>query len=141
MYVCMYIYIYIYIYISIYIYIYLYIYIYIYLYIYIYIYICIFIYLFSSLFIYLVLYLFILIFIFYYNYLYPKSDGTRTTMTFQLLPRWEAEWRQQCSQVGVSAVMEDPFLVPARTFLHAPIRLRTPLNARKSRKISQKPPR
>ena len=28
-------------------------------------------------------------------------------MTFQLLPRWEAEWRQQCRQVGVSAVIED----------------------------------
>ena len=34
-------------------------------------------------------------------------DGTHTALTFPLLPRWEAEWRQQCSRVGISAVIED----------------------------------
>ena len=35
------------------------------------------------------------------------EDGTQTALVFSLLPRWEAEWRQQCSQVGTSAVIDD----------------------------------
>ena len=35
------------------------------------------------------------------------EDGTQTTLSFSLLPRWEAEWRQQCRQVGTSAVIDD----------------------------------
>ena len=35
------------------------------------------------------------------------SDGTRPTVTIELLSSWEAEWRQQGSQVGISAVIDD----------------------------------
>ena len=35
------------------------------------------------------------------------GDGTHTSLTFKLLRCWEAEWRQQCSQSSVSAVIED----------------------------------
>ena len=35
------------------------------------------------------------------------SDGTHATLTFELLSSWEAEWRQQTSQVGISAVIDD----------------------------------